>query len=158
MSCRHFTPSSLILYYISTTHHHFQDNGNAGHGGPSEDWVDGNKVYPGFGGQGFDAEYLFYKLDGDTLSLCLQTGFDIEDGKYRYSGKNYFAGDLALSFDGTSFDSAIDDYSHAVDFGLKTRDYGGHSVSAAGGYHNGGDNSDSNATDTAGIYSVTRLE
>ncbi len=146
------TVSGVLGGNIWTGWTQFQDNGNAGYGGPSEDWVDDNKVYPGYGGQGFDAEYLFYKLDGDILSLGLQTGFDIVDGKYRYYGRKYFAGDLALSFDGPSFDSATDVYSHAVDFGLKTKDYFGHKVAAVGGYHNG-DNS--NATDIAGLYSVT---
>lgn len=124
----------------------FQDNNvNFGKG---EDWVGkGGKVFPGWGGQNFDAEYLFYNLEGNTLSLGLQTGFDIEDGKYRTGGKNYYAGDMALSFDGTTT------YTHAIDFGLKTRDYGNHRVAAVGGYHHG---NNSNDIDTAGLYSVSK--
>ena len=57
-----------------------------------------NYVYPGWGGQSFDAEYIFYRLDGNTLSVGLQTGFDILDGHVNYSGRDYYAGDLALSF------------------------------------------------------------
>jgi PEP-CTERM putative exosortase interaction domain len=117
------------------------DNVNNGNG---EDWVVGSAVDPGFGGQSFDAEYLFYKLDGDTLSLGLQTGFDVVTGKVNTGNKDYYAGDIALSFDGTT------NYSHALDFGLLTKDYGDHNVAAVGGYHNG-DNS--NGTDGAGLYS-----
>ncbi len=121
------------------------DNVNGGRG---EDWVGrGEKVNPGWGGQRFDAEYLFYKLDGNTLSLGLQTGFDIITGKVRSGSKDYYAGDMALSFDGTT------DYKYALDFGLLTKDYGDHNVSAEGGYHNGnvGD-----GVDDSGLYSVSK--
>ncbi len=125
----------------------FQINDNVSHGGPREDWVDGNKAYPGSGGQAFDAEYLFYKLDGNTLSLGLQTGFDIEDGEYRTGGRDYWAGDMALSFDGSI------NYSHAVDFGLLTKDYGQHLVGADRRNHTGAYSGD--GIDDAGLYSVT---
>ncbi len=127
------------------------DNVNNGHG---EDWVENNgKVYPGYGGQTFDAEYLFVKLDGDTLSLGLQTGFDIVDGVQGYPDpentavKQYYSGDIALSFDGNP-----DDYEYALDFGLLTKDYGNHIVGADGGHHEGGS---SDGIDDAGLYSVT---
>ncbi len=124
----------------------FQVDDNGGNG---EDWVDNGKVYPGTGGQAFDAEYLFYKLNGNTLSLGLQTGFDIVDGKYTStsSGKDYYAGDIALSFDGTPT------YTHALDFGLLTQDYGNHNVGADGGPDAGGS---SDGIDDAGLYSVSK--
>lgn len=101
-------------------------------------------VDPGWGGQDFDAEYLYYKLDGNVLSLGLQTGFDINDNKVRHRGYNYFGGDLALSFDGSA-----DSYEYAVDFGLFTRDYfdlGNDKVEA---------DSNNDGRDAAGLYSVT---
>lgn len=95
-------------------------------------------VNPGWGGQAFDAEYLFYKLDGNTLSLGLQAGFDLETGKVVHSGKNYWAGDLALSFDGDA-----SNYEYAVDFGLLTKDYNQNLVGGPTGIN------------PAGLYSVT---
>ena len=91
----------------------------------AEDTNDGGGNYylnPGWGGQAFDAEYLFYKVTGSTLHLGLQTGFDIDDGHLTYGGKQYYAGDLALSFDGATVgdDST---YEYGIDFGLYTKDY-----------------------------------
>jgi hypothetical protein len=90
-----------------------------------------NYVNPGYGGQDFDAEYLFYKASGSTLFLGLQTGFDVVDGHVEYGNKNYWAGDLVLSMAGTDY---------AVDFGLS---------------HCGWSDRDGCATpqvDTAGLY------
>jgi len=125
----------------------FQDNPYRGRGVASEDWVNRDRVYPGYGGQKFDAEYLFYNLEGNTLSLGLQTGFDIVDGNVGYGRRKYYAGDIALSFDGTG------NYSHALDFGLLTKDYRHHNVGADGGYHNG---NNSDGRDDAGLYSVSK--
>ncbi|MEW6428967.1 MAG: PEP-CTERM sorting domain-containing protein [Thermodesulfobacteriota bacterium] len=83
----------------------------------------GVAVGPGLGGQAFDAEYLFYRMTGSLLSIGLQTGFDLGDGKVSSGGKDYYAGDLALSFDSTPAT-----YEYAVDFGLKTKDYSGNKV------------------------------
>lgn len=96
------------------------------------------QVGPGYGGQLFDAEYLFYKLDtvNNTLSIGLQTGFNVDSGLVTHSGKNYYAGDLALSFDGDA-----STYEYAVDFGRYTEDYYGNVVGAG--------------TDPEGLYSVT---
>ena len=102
----------------------------------------GGYVDPGYGGQDFDAEYLFYKLEGSVLSLGIQTGFDLVDGKVRYSGKNYFAGDLALSFDNDA-----SNYEYAIDFGLLTKDYYGQTKVEADGNGDG--------IDAAGFYSVS---
>ena len=60
-------------------------------------------VDPGWGGQKFDAEYLFYKYDkgSNIFSIGLQTGFDVqhEPTSSDYKNPGYYAGDLALSFD-----------------------------------------------------------
>lgn len=102
----------------------------------------GGYVDPGYGGQDFDAEYLFYKLEGTVLSLGIQSGFDLVDGKVRFQNKNYYAGDLALSFDNDATN-----YEYAVDFGLLTKDYYGQTKVDA---DNNGD-----GIDAAGLYSVT---
>ncbi|WP_456385086.1 PEP-CTERM sorting domain-containing protein [Desulfolithobacter sp.] len=84
-----------------------------------DDGVAGNGfVDPGWGGQDFDAEYLYYQLDGNTLSIGLQTGFDVVDGHVRHQGRDYYSGDLALSFDGDE-----SGYEYAFDFGLYTDSY-----------------------------------
>jgi len=75
-------------------------------------------VNPGYGGQDFDAEYLAYRLVGNTLSIGLQAGYDLVDGHIITGGINYYAGDLALSFDETPAT-----YEYAFDFGLETKDY-----------------------------------
>lgn len=92
-------------------------------------------VDPGAGGQAFDVEYLLYKFDAstNTLSIGLQTGFNIVDGAQKYGQKMYYNGDLALSFDGDK-----SGYEYAVDFGNYTENY----------YHT------SLGTDAAGLYSV----
>jgi len=113
---------------------------------PANGWVnytsgvnEDGTITPGVGGQAFDAEYLFYKVVGNTLYLGLQTGFDLEDGQYKHTdNRMYYAGDLALSFDNTS-----ETYEYAVDFGLYTQDYYGHKVEA---------DDDSNGTDQEGFY------
>jgi hypothetical protein len=104
----------------------------------AEDSVASNGyVGPGFGGQSFDAEYLFYKEDGDLISIGLQTGFDILDGEQDYLGQSYYAGDLALSFNGGDFD-------YAIDFGLLTKDKDGNDVGIGSGNQ-----------DAAGLYEVS---
>ena len=101
-------------------------------------------VNPGYGGQKFDAEYLFYKLEGSTLSVGLQTGFNIisNTGYVHSDGRRYYTGDLALSFDGNS-----NNYEYAVDFGNATRGYNtGAKISTGGSTQD---------TDQAGLYSVS---
>jgi hypothetical protein len=97
------------------------------------------KVDPGFGGQAFDAEYLFYKFDEQekVLSIGLQAGFDLVDGMQTFRGKDYYAGDLALSFNSQG-------YNYAVDFGLMTKDYNDQNVGLGSGNQ-----------DTAGLYQVS---
>ncbi len=88
----------------------FQVDDNDGNG---EDWVgDHGYLSPGWGGQQFDAEYLYYKLDDTTLYIGLQTGFNILAGSQEYDGTTYYAGDIALSFDGN--DSS---YEYGLRFG-----------------------------------------
>lgn len=109
--------------------------------------VDENGTNPGAGGQAFDAEYLAYKLDGNMLSLGLQTGFDLSDGHQVYSdGKDYYAGDLALSFDGAVTLGDATSYEYAVDFGFLTKDYDGDLVGGSSG---------TAGIDTAGVYGVS---
>ncbi|MDN3637325.1 PEP-CTERM sorting domain-containing protein [Simiduia curdlanivorans] len=107
------------------------------------DTLNENYVNPGYGGQAFDAEYLLYKYDASTgtLSFGLQTGFDILDGHYRTDGKDYYNGDLALSFDGDK-----STYEYAIDFGNLTKTY-----------HNGVNSSynpQNIGQDAAGLYAV----
>lgn len=99
------------------------------------------KLNPGYGGQKFDAEYLFYKLNGNKLSIGLQTGFDIisDAGQYRANDRYYFGGDLALSFDGNK-----STYEYAIDFGNLTKNYNGTTKISAQG--------NSSGVDTAGLY------
>ena len=91
----------------------------------SEDTNDGGGNYylnPGYGGQAFDAEHLYYKVTGSVLHLGLQTGFDVVDGHIEYGNKQYYAGDLALSFDGATIGDDTS-YEYGIDFGLYTKDY-----------------------------------
>ena len=90
--------------------------------------VDGGvETTPGGGGHLFDAEYLFYKMEGLSLSIGLQSGFNLETGTQDYNQKDYYAGDLALSFNG----SVSDGYEYAFDFGLYTEGYtDGHMIDA----------------------------
>ncbi len=100
-----------------------------------------------YGGSKFEADFLFYKLDGEELSLGLQTRFDVEDGKIYWNEKKYYAGDLALSFDGDTSGSGGSGYEYAVDFGLHTHDYYGYdhvSFIQSGGNDTG--------TDPQGLY------
>jgi hypothetical protein len=97
----------------------------------------GGYVGPGWGGQAFDAEYLFYKQQGNQLSIGLQTGFDILSGHQTSSGHSYYAGDLALALNGGDFD-------YAIDFGLVTRDIDYSDVGLGSGNQ-----------DAAGLYSVS---
>ncbi len=93
---------------------------------------------PGTGGQPFDAEYLFYKLDGTVLSIGLQTGFNVHTGEQN----SYYAGDLALSFDGAVILGDADTYEYAFDFGLYTEGF----------KDQDGDGIDSIAAVAAGLY------
>ncbi len=92
-------------------------------------------VDPGWGGQDFDAEYLYYRVEGSTLHLGIQAGYDLVDGHVSASGRDYYAGDLALSFGG--------DFDYALDFGLLTKDYDLDLVDAGSG----------TGVDAAGLYS-----
>jgi len=92
------------------------------------------KVTPGWGGQEFDAEYLFSKKEGNLLSIGLQTGFNVSSGLLAdYHGRDYWAGDLALSFDGDN-----STFEYAFDFGLLTKTYWQDDlgIDAAGLYEN----------------------
>ena len=105
----------------------------------------GGWVNPGYGGQNFDAEYLFYKIQGNQLSIGLQTGFDIisQNGQ-SFSGHQYFNGDLALSFDGNK-----SNYEYAIDFGNLTKGYTSNQTISSQGVNTG------TGIDAAGLYKVT---
>ncbi|MEJ2455087.1 MAG: PEP-CTERM sorting domain-containing protein [Candidatus Thiodiazotropha sp.] len=98
----------------------------------------GGYVGPGWGGQDFDAEYLFYKQEGKQLSIGLQSGFDLLDGQQDFSGHTYYAGDLAIAFDGGAYD-------YAIDFGLVTRNIHNQNVGLGSGNQ-----------DAAGFYAVSQ--
>lgn len=113
---------------------------------------DNDFVNPGYGGQKFDAEYLFYKVEGSTLSVGLQTGFNIisNNGYLHADGRRYFTGDLALSFDGNS-----SNYEYAIDFGNATRGYTTTNANkAVGGVKISAGNATQD-TDVAGLYAVS---
>lgn len=97
-------------------------------------------VDPGWGGQDFDAEYMFFKVEENELFVGVQTGFDVSDGHIRHRGRDYFAGDFALSVDGDN-----SSYEYAIDFGWLTRDYDGDLVDVGSG----------TGIDNAGLYSVS---
>ncbi len=111
----------------------FTDLGSAGHDedGDSPD-----------GGQNYDHEDFFYIYDSSakTLSLGIQSGFDLSDGSQR----GWKLGDLALSFDtdGADVNTGIG-YEHAVDFGHYTENDSGTPIDA----DNNGD-----GYDVAGLY------
>jgi hypothetical protein len=92
---------------------------------------------------------MLYKVEGNILSIGLQTGFDILDGHQKHTdNKHYWTGDIALSFNGTT--STKGPYEYAIDFGLNQCSYlslnnGGLCTTADGVKFN----------DAAGIYSVT---
>jgi len=124
----------------------------------NDKWIqfadDDGETNPGYGSQDFDAEYFFYKYDATTndLSIGLQTGFDVSSGKVTYKNKDYYAGDLALSFDGvdnSSRRSTSNSYEYAVDFGKLTKTYWGDDVESK---TSGGDN----GIDQAGLYKVNK--
>jgi len=123
-------------------------------------------VGPGGGGQSFDTEYMFYKYDANTnnMSIGIQTGFDIVDGHIEWNSNDYYAGDLALSFDGVNLGDTnkySSSYEYAVDFGLWTQNADGDEVSstATGGIQRyTGTGSDTEGKDPAGLYAVGKWD
>lgn len=103
----------------------------------NEGWVN-----PGYGGQNFDAEYLFYKIQDNQLSIGLQTGFNIisQNGQ-SFGGQQYYTGDLALSFDGST-----SNYEYAIDFGNLTKGYTSNKTISSLGVNVG------SGIDAAGLY------
>ncbi|MCP4978651.1 MAG: PEP-CTERM sorting domain-containing protein [Maribacter sp.] len=73
----------------------------------------------------YDLEYLYYKFDtvSEVVSIGLQSRFDLVDGLDGGRNRNkYYAGDLALSFDGNVNLGAGTGFEQAYDFGLVTKD------------------------------------
>ena len=132
--------ADLVTSVFDSSWTAFQDNNvNNGYG---EDYVgSGGKVNPGWGGQDFDAEYLLYKVDyaENELYLGFQAGFDIVDGQQLHGGTTYYAGDLALSFDGDQSAGDSSTWEYAIDFGWETKGYDGTTT----------------YTHTSGLYQVT---
>ncbi|MCP4431121.1 MAG: PEP-CTERM sorting domain-containing protein [Gammaproteobacteria bacterium] len=83
------------------------------------------------GGQKYDTEYLLYSIDGEKLTIALQTGFDLGDNRRG----DYTSGDLGLSFDGDG------KYEYAIDFGSESTYVDGGSLVTR-------------AADAQGLYSV----
>ncbi|RZA06217.1 MAG: PEP-CTERM sorting domain-containing protein [Moraxellaceae bacterium] len=99
-------------------------------------------VNPGYGGQAFDAEYLFIKQDGNLLSVGLQTGFDVISKKgQKFENKQFYTGDLALSFDGNKTN-----YEYAIDFGNLSKGYHTDKTISSQGVNVG------TGVDAAGLY------
>ncbi len=98
--------------------------------GPTEGW----------GGQAFDAEYLYFQQQGNTVSFGLQTGFDVVDGHQTHSNDNYWAGDMVLRFGAQEF---------AIDFGLEQCGYSALSDASCG------TGNKQNLQAAAGVYSVS---
>ncbi len=75
----------------------------AGVYGIDEDYVGSNgEVGPGYGGQGYDAEALYFTRDASNGYIAIVTGFPQAgraDSRYAPNGWIY-AGDIAMSFDG----------------------------------------------------------
>jgi hypothetical protein len=101
---------------------------------------------PGAGGQSFDAEYFYYKSNGTTLEIGLQTGFDVLSGHQMHSTKSYYAGDLALSFDGSATQGGSATYEYGIDFGLLTRGYSGADIDMG--------TTPTSGVDNAGLYNT----
>ena len=76
-----------------------------------EDTGGENRVGPGYGGQDYDVEALFSRLERTVFSGGLLTGFDLTLGEPRshHSGQRYLPGDYLLDFgcDG-GYDLALD--------------------------------------------------
>ena len=123
----------------------------------SEDCVSCPSFGPGGGGQPFDVEYLFYKQVGSVLWLGLQSGFDLVNMQQTVNGKTYYAGDLALSFDGTALPGkppagSPSSYEYGIDFGYLTKDYGSNHSNNVG--QNQIDFGSTIGVDDAGLYRV----
>ena len=106
------------------------------------------------GGQDFDSEYLFTKVEGTQLSIGLQTGFDILDGHVNYYGTDYYAGDIALNIQpSNSIVNNGTSYQYALDFGLLTKNGYGQKVSDDSNWFFG-----DSGVDDAGLYEVTEWD
>ncbi len=79
-----------------------------------EDYTGGGngQVYPGYGGQAYDAEALYVTWDAANLYIALVTGHD-PNTKQNEKNNTYSAGDFALNFWSGSAD-------HTYEFGIRT--------------------------------------
>ncbi len=67
----------------------------------------------------FDSSWTQFQTNGSA---------DLINGKIVNDGRNYYAGDLALSFDGSAASGSFSSYEYAIDFGLCSKDYDGDKV------------------------------
>lgn len=90
----------------------------------------------------YDAQYLYFKREGNTLTIGLQSRFNLKTGQEASQNESVDAGEIAFSFGGASTNTtARNYYDYAVDFGLETWQMYGNRLS--------------NAKD-AGVYTVSQ--
>ncbi len=112
----------IVMMYCSTVNATWVDIFDDGSGGWQEFANDNNDGATG--GQRYDHEYFFWKIEANNLSVGVQSGFDLRDGRVnRRHAKNIFLGDLALSFDGDTNGNDGTGYEYSYDFGLYTEGY-----------------------------------
>ncbi len=119
----------VVMMFCSTASATWMDKfGSSGW----QEFADDNNDGAG-GGQKYDHEYYFWKLEGKDLSIGVQSGFDLGDGRVnRHQARDIFLGDLALSFDGDTNGNNGTGYEYAYDFGQHTEGYTRHNNISAG--------------------------
>ena len=66
---------------------------------------------PGYGGQKFDVEAIYFKREGDIAYFAVVAGFPVTG--WTVGGKDYLAGDLAIDFGSNgSYEFGVGDTSH----------------------------------------------
>lgn len=74
-------------------------------------------VGPGWGGQLFDAEAMYFKYDSANLYVALVTGFPNTGAGVNHGGTTYSAGDIAIDFGiNGSYDYAIEIGNHSSSY------------------------------------------
>jgi hypothetical protein len=63
---------------------------------------------PGYGGQNFDVEAIYFKREADIAYFAVVSGFPLAASSYLYGGRTYYPGDLAFDFaGGTSYEFGL---------------------------------------------------
>ncbi len=121
----------VVTIFCSTANASWIDMFDDGPGGWQE-FADDNNDGAG-GGQRYDHEYFFWKLESGNISIGVQSGFDLGDGKVnRRRARDIYLGDLALSFNDDTNGNDGTGYEYAYDFGLYTEGYTGGNIISAG--------------------------